>query len=126
MKEETNSFVVSREVINMMGKEALCFNDRKDGIACMNPITKKIYQATSGGTSVSKAVDAPPSFDFEQEDLKVKVINNNCRITTAGAGKEKEMSVLMCYKDNEDPDFLDIGNNMKMMDKKLDEVVKTI
>ena len=120
------SLDVSRKVIDTMGKDAMCFNDREDGISCMNPINKKIYQATSGGTSVSRVINTPPSFDYQQEDFKVKVVNDNCRITTAGLGKEKEMSVLMCYKDNEHPELLDIGDNMKEMSEKIDEFIESI
>jgi len=108
-----------------MGKEALCFNDRVEGIACMNPATKKIYQATDGGISVSKSVNTPSEFDFEEDKFKVKVINDNCRITTAGDGDD-EMSVLMCYKDNENSDLLDIGDNMKEMDEELEKSLRSI
>lgn len=116
---------MNKKLIDIMGVETMCFNDRDDGMACMNPATKKIYQATYNGTSVSKSVPTPPDYDYEDQEFKVKDINAQCKITTAER-EGREQSVLMCFTDKENADFSKLEKHLKNMDKMLDETLKSI
>jgi len=112
-----------KKVLDTIGENTECMPDMRDnGVFCVNRERDKIYQVTEDGTSVSKMRVSPPeSYDYERNGIKIKEIDENCRISTT-----ENVTLLMCYKDNEDPKFLDIGSNLASMDKKLDDVLKGI
>lgn len=106
---------------DVIGKDAECAPMDKKGLFCLNKNEKKVFQVTVDGSSVSKFnIPKPNDYDFERNGFKIKVLNENCRISTANEGNDAETTIGICYKENVDPFLVDIGDNLEEMNKMLD------
>ena len=129
-KREKDALTVANQIADIT-HGSQCYPDLRDGgIFCHNRETNKIYQATTEGTSVAKMyMDPPESYDFERNGILIKQINEKCQLSTSNGiieGKPIETTLLLCYKDNVDPNRLDIGDNMVEMNNALDEALSKI
>ena len=123
-KEDPRNTVVGK--IAGILKDSKCITGGLGSLFCVDTERRKMYQITPEGTSVTQMGIIPPkSYDFERNDLKIKWIDDHCRISTPKNLPDSK-SLLMCYKGNKDPDGLDIGRNLEEMNERLDKVRRSL
>jgi hypothetical protein len=103
----------------VIGEQSRCIKGQ-GGFSCMNDEDGKIFQVGRSGVSVSKVnINVPESSDYMDGNIKVKELDENCKIGTVTDQNGNEISQGLCATSNSDP--LQAGDNLDAMNKKTDE-----